>query len=202
MDMVISMDFHKGSLEVICGPMFSGKSEELIRRVKRVQISGKSFLLFKPSIDNRYDVQHVVSHDQRRLEAIITGADQDAIKEVENLVHAKQPEVIAFDEGNFYDDSIVEIISKWVSEGKRIIVAGLDTNFRGEPFGPMAPLLALADYVDKLKAICMKCKGREAVMTQRLINGLPAKASDPTILVGGFDSYEARCRACHEIALE
>lgn len=194
-------DFQKGSLEIICGPMFSGKSEELIRRLKRVQISGKSFLLFKPSIDNRYDATHVVSHDHRKLEAIVTGTDKDAIIDIENLVNTKNPEVIGFDEGNFYDSdsNIVPAIKKWVAEGKRIIVAGLDTDFRGETFGPMGDLLAHADNVDKLKAICMKCKSREAVMTQRLINGRPAKYSDPTIVVGAAEMYEARCRACHEI---
>lgn len=195
-------EFHKGSLEVVCGPMFSGKSEELIRRLKRVQISGKKFLLFKPAIDNRYDVNYVVSHDQRKLDAIITGTDGDAISEVERLVDQHNPEVVAFDEGNFYDTTIVNAVKKWVSEGRRIIVAGLDTNFRGETFGPMGELLALADYVDKLKAICMRCKSREGVMTQRLIDGRPAKASDPLILVGGFDSYEARCRECHEVIME
>ncbi len=193
------MDFQKGSLEVVCGPMFSGKSEELIRRLKRVQISGKSFLLFKPSIDKRYDATHVVSHDQRKLEAIVTGTNKDSLMEIENLVHAKQPDVVAFDEGNFYDECLTMSISKWVSEGRRVIVAGLDTNFRGETFGPMGELLARADYVDKIKAICMKCKSKEAVMTQRLIDSKPAKYSDPTIVVGTAEMYEARCRACHEI---
>src|SRR3989338_4584649 len=193
------MDFQKGSLEVVCGPMFSGKSEELIRRVKRVQISGKSFILFKPSIDNRYDATHVISHDHRKLEAIVTGTDSGAISDIESLVASKQPEVIAFDEGNFYENSIIEPITRWVSEGRRVVVAGLDTDFRGETFGPMGELLARADYVDKIKAICMRCKNREAVMTQRLIDGKPAKRTDPTIVVGASEMYEARCRSCHEI---
>jgi len=193
-------DFQRGSLEVVCGPMFSGKSEELIRRVKRVQISGKRFLLFKPAIDNRYDLNHVVSHDQRKFEAIITGVNSEALSEIEKLVDKEFPEVIAFEEGNFYDKKIVSHIMNWVSQGKRVIVAGLDTTFRGEPFGPMGDLLAHADHVDKLKAICMKCKNNEAVMTQRLVNSKPAKYTDPTIVVGGLDSYEARCRSCHEIS--
>lgn len=195
-------EFHRGSLEVVCGPMFSGKSEELIRRLKRVQISGKPFLLFRPSIDNRYDATHVVSHDQRKLEATITGTDAKAVEEMRKFVDEKNPEVIAFDEGNFYENNIVAPIIKWVSEGKRVIVAGLDTDFRGETFGPMGHLLAMADYVDKLKAICMRCKNREAVMTQRLVNGKPARFDDPLILVGGFDSYEARCRECHEVGFD
>jgi thymidine kinase len=197
--MIIMRDFEKGSLEVICGPMFSGKSEELIRRIKRVQISGKSFLLFKPAIDNRYDLNHVVSHDNRKLDAIITGINSEAIENLSKLIEKENPEVVAFEEGNFFDKSLTSQVMKFVKEGRRVIVAGLDTNFRGEPFGPMGDLLAHADYVDKLKAICMKCKNREAVMTQRVINGRPAKRSDPTIVVGGFDSYEARCRECHEI---
>ncbi len=198
--MVINLnEFYKGSLEVVCGPMFSGKSEELIRRLKRVQISGKSFLLFKPAIDDRYDMNHVVSHDQRKLEAIITGIDGDAIKDIEKLVAEKNPEVIAFDEGNFYGDELVPAVRKWVSEGRRVIVTGLDTDFRGETFGPMGNLLAFADYADKLKAICMRCKSKEAVMTQRLVNGRPARYDDPTIVVGAADMYETRCRECHEI---
>jgi len=192
-------EFEAGHLEVVCGPMFSGKSEELIRRLKRVQISGKKFLLFKPAIDNRYDLNHVVSHDQRKLDAIITGNDKGAVSEIEKIIEDEGPEVIAFDEGNFYDVSLVQSVEKWVAQGKRVIVAGLDRDFRGQPFGPMPDLMALADYVDKLKAICMKCKSDYGTMTQRMVNGRPARMTDPTILVGGFDSYEVRCRNCHEI---
>lgn len=195
-------EFKLGHLEVVCGPMFSGKSEELIRRLKRVQISSKKFLLFKPVIDNRYDTAHVVSHDERRLEAITTGLDADAVRKIENIVAESVPDVIAFDEGNFYDIALVPAVQKWIGGGRRVIVAGLDQDFRGQPFGPMPQLMALADFVDKLKAICMKCKSDYGTMTQRLVNGLPAKASDPTILVGGFDSYEVRCRNCHEILRE
>ncbi len=192
-------EFKLGHLEVVCGPMFSGKSEELIRRLKRVQISGKRFVLFKPAIDNRYDMTHVVSHDQRRLEAIITGLDAKAVGEIKKLVDENGPEVIAFDEGNFYDPALFEAVSKWIAQGKRVIVAGLDTDFRGLPFGAMPQLMAIADFVDKLKAICMKCKSDYGTMTQRLVNGKPAKFSDPLIVVGGFDSYEVRCRNCHEV---
>jgi thymidine kinase len=192
-------EFRLGHLEVVCGPMFSGKSEELIRRLKRVQISGKKFLLFKPAIDNRYDANHVVSHDQRKLEAIITGQDRASIGEIERMVENENPDVIAFDEGNFYDLCLTESVKKWIFQGKRVIVAGLDSDFRGEPFGPMPYLMAIADYVDKLKAICMKCKSDYGTMTQRLVNGQPARYSDPVILVGGFDSYETRCRNCHEM---
>ncbi|HLC67856.1 MAG TPA: thymidine kinase [archaeon] len=192
-------DFHRGSLEVVCGPMFSGKSEELIRRINRVRISGKKFLLFKPSIDDRYDANNVTSHDQRRLEAITTGTDAVAVMEIESIVRREDPEVIAFDECCFYGMEIIPAIMNWVDEGRRVIVVGLDTDFRGETFGPMGELLARADHADKLKAICMKCRQSEAAMTQRLVNGQPARHDDPTIVVGGFDSYEARCRKCHEI---
>src|SRR3989344_6061554 len=112
-----------GSLEVVCGPMFSGKSEELIRRMKRVQISGKKFVIFKPAIDSRYDTNCVVSHDQRKLEAVITGIDSGSIEKIGGIVKQENPEVIGFDEGNFYDMSIVEPILRWISEGKRVIVA-------------------------------------------------------------------------------
>jgi thymidine kinase len=124
------------------------------------------------------------------------------LEQLDTYVRAHEPflEVIAFDEANFFDDFIVELCIKWSSEGRRVIVAGLDQTFRGEPFGPMGRLLAVADYVDKLKAICMKCRVAQASRTQRLIDGRPAKASDPTILVGGKESYEARCGRCHEIA--
>ncbi len=189
-----------GHLEIICGPMFSGKSEELIRRLKRVHISGNKFLLFKPAIDNRYDGNHVVSHDQRKLEATITGLDKQAIISIDNIVSQnKDINVVALDEGNFYDPYLAEVVKKWVSQGKRVIIAGLDTDFRGLPFGPMAHLLAIADDVGKLRGICMKCKSENGTMTQRLVNGRPAKFSDPTIVVGGCDSYEVRCRNCHEI---
>ena len=194
------MEFLRGSLEVVCGPMFSGKSEELIRRLKRVQISGKKFLLFKPAIDDRYDTKHVVSHDQRRLEAITTATDAVAVLEIESIVRSEDPEVIGFDEIWMYDPAIVSAVMKFVNDGRRVVAAGLDTSFRGEPFPVMADLLARADYADKLKAICMKCRRSEAVMTQRLVNRLPAENEDPTIVVGGFDSYEARCRECHEIS--
>jgi thymidine kinase len=192
-------EFKIGHLEVVCGPMFSGKSEELIRRLKRVQIAGKKFQLFKPSIDDRYDKNHVVSHDQRKLEAIITGQDKKAIEAMAICVTETNPEVVAIDEGNFYDPYLVDAVQSWVARGKRVIIAGLDTDFRGLPFGPMPELLAIADYVQKLKAICMKCKSDYGTLTQRLVDGKPARFSDPTIVVGGFESYEVRCRNCHEV---
>ncbi len=196
-------EFQSGHIEVVCGPMFSGKSEELIRRMKRVQISGKDFLIFKPAIDNRYDTSHVVSHDLRKLEANPIGTDRQSLQNLENFVDNSDPfvEVIGFDEANFFDPYIIELVEKWRKQGRRVVAAGLDLTFRGEPFGSMPQLLAIADYVDKLKAICMKCKNEAGTITQRIVNGLPARYSDPTILVGASESYEVRCRKCHELIL-
>ncbi|MBI3190385.1 thymidine kinase [archaeon] len=197
-------EFDTGHIEVVCGPMFSGKSEELMRRLRRVQISGKNFILFKPSIDTRYSTEHVVSHDLRKLEAKTIGVNKESLIELEKFIDDTEPfiEVIAFDEANFLDPYIINLVQKWRSQGRRVVAAGLDLTFRDEPFGPMPQLLAIADYVDKLKAICMKCKNHSGTVTQRIVNGLPAKYSDPTILVGAAETYEVRCRKCHELTRE
>lgn len=193
-----------GTLEVVCGPMFSGKSEELMRRMRRAEIAGKNFIIFKPIIDNRYDAEHVVSHDLRKLKAKPIGTDKESLKQLEEFVD-KSPEfveIIAFDEASFFDPYIVSLVLKWIEQGRRIVAAGLDMTFRAEPFGPMPQLLALADDVVKLKAICMKCKSDQGLITQRLVNGRPARYSDPTIVVGANEMYEVRCRRCHEITKE
>jgi len=192
-------EFRIGGLEVICGPMFSGKTEELIRRMKRVQISEKKFLLFKPLMDDRYSKEHVISHDMRKLDAFVTGIDRKSLEDMEIMIFETKPDVVGIDEVNFYDTYIIELIKKCMKAGIRVVASGLDTTFRGEPFGPMGHLLAIADHVDKLKAICMKCRNEPAVMTQRIIDGKPARYNDPTILVGGKESYEARCRKCYEL---
>lgn len=192
------MEFEDGHLEVICGPMFSGKSEELIRRLRRVDIGGKKFFLFKPSIDDRYDSKHVVSHDNRRLEAHVVGTDRDSLNKMAGEI-PEDVDVIAFDEANFFDQYVIDLTKKWISEGKRVIAAGLDMDFRGVPFGPVPELLAMADYVEKVKAICVKCKKRSGTITQRIVDGKPAKFDDPVIVVGAADKYEARCRKCHEV---
>ncbi|MCK4240386.1 MAG: thymidine kinase, partial [Candidatus Atribacteria bacterium] len=180
-----------GWIEVICGSMFSGKSEELIRRVHRVQIARKKVQVFKPTIDNRFAIQYIYSHNGSKIEAI-------SINQPEELLEKLEPdtEVIAIDEAQFYNDDIVSICQKLADKGKRVIIAGLDQDFRGEPFGPVPKLLAIAEYIDKLQAICMVC-GNPASRTQRLVNKKPAKYSDPTILIGARESYEARCRKCH-----
>jgi len=189
-------DKNTGWIEVICGSMFSGKSEELIRRVRRVQIAKKKVQVFKPTIDDRYDVQHIYSHNGTKVEAINVIKSKDILEKVE-----PDTEVIAIDEAQFYDHDIVSICQKFADQGRRVIVAGLDQDFRGEPFGPIPKLLAIAEYVDKLQAICMIC-GNTASRTQRLVNGQPAKYSDPTILIGAKESYEARCRKCHVVPKE
>jgi len=182
-----------GSIEVICGSMFSGKSEELIRRVRRVQIARKKVQIFKPLLDNRYHVQYIYSHNGSKLKATCIENPEEILKLVKHDI-----EVIAIDEAQFFDDRIIEVCQILANQGKRVIVAGLDQDFRGEPFGPMPALLAIAEYVDKLQAICMVC-GRPATRTQRLVNGKPADYNDPTILIGAKESYEARCRQHHEV---
>jgi len=180
-----------GWIEVICGSMFSGKSEELIRRVHRVQIARKKVQVFKPIIDNRFAIQYIYSHNGSKVEAINISQPKELLEKLET-----DTEVIAIDEAQFFSDNIISICQKLADQGKRIIIAGLDQDFRGEPFGPVPKLLAIAEYIDKLQAICMVC-GNPASRTQRLVNGKPAKYSDPTILIGAKESYEARCRKCH-----
>lgn len=185
-----------GWIEVICGSMFSGKSEELIRRVHRVQIAKKKVQVFKPTIDTRYSIQYIYSHNGTKIEAINISNSKELLEKTE-----PDTEVIAIDEAQFYDKGIVTICQKLADQGRRVIVAGLDQDFRGEPFGPIPELLAVAEYIDKLQAICMIC-GSPASRTQRLVNSKPAKYSDPIILIGAKETYEARCRKCHVVIKE
>ncbi len=180
-----------GWLEVICGPMFSGKSEELIRRLRRAEIAGQRALIVKPRIDDRYDVAHVVSHAGAKMRAV--GADGSA--EVLGLAAGYQ--AVGIDEVQFFDAGIVDAVRRLAAGGARVIVAGLENDFRGEPFGAMPELLCLAEFVDKLQAVCHRCGG-PATQTQRLVDGRPAPFSGETIQVGALDSYEARCRGCYE----
>jgi len=185
-----------GWIEVICGSMFSGKSEELIRRVHRVQIAKKKVQVFKPTIDTRYSIQYIYSHNGTKIEAINISNSKELLEKTE-----PDTEVVAIDEAQFYDKGIVTICQKLADQGRRVMVAGLDQDFRGEPFGPIPELLAVAEYIDKLQAICMIC-GSPASRTQRLVNGQPAKYSDPIILIGAKETYEARCRKCHVVIKE
>ncbi|MFN3981985.1 MAG: thymidine kinase [Caldilinea sp.] len=183
-----------GSLELICGSMFSGKTEELLRRIRRAEIARKKVQIFKPAIDNRYGLERVASHNGVvREDAIVVACAQEILDRVE-----PGTEVVAIDEVQFFDDAVAHVADLLAGRGLRVIAAGLDQDFRGEPFGPISTLMALAEYVDKLQAICVVC-GAPASRTQRLIDGRPARYDDPVILVGGSESYEARCRNCHEV---
>ncbi len=182
-----------GWIEVICGSMFSGKTEELIRRLRRAQIAKQKAQVFKPAIDTRYADREVTSHNGLQIEAI-------PVKNAAQLDGLITPDttVVAIDEAQFFDDEIIQLCTALADQGLRVIVAGLDMDFRGEPFGPMPALMARAEQVDKLQAICVGCGG-PASRTQRLIDGEPAAYDDPVILVGASEVYEARCRGCHEV---
>lgn len=182
-----------GSIEVITGSMFSGKTDELIRRLRRAVIARQRVQVFKPRIDDRYDKDKVTSHAGSEFEATPV-AD---IRAIEDQLEADTT-VVALDEAQFFDRGIVEVAQQLADRGLRVIVAGLDSDFRGQPFGPMPVLMATAEWVDKLHAICMVC-GEPASRTQRLIDGKPARADDPVIVVGASELYEARCRAHHEV---
>jgi thymidine kinase len=186
----------EGWIEVICGGMFSGKSEELIRRIRRAKIARQNVLAFKPMIDDRYHKEAIASHDGLM-------ADAKPIKSAKEILDYITPDVdvVAIDEVQFFDMDIVDICQQLADEGKRVICAGLDQDFRGKPFGPTPYLLAVAEFVTKLQAICVQCGG-PASRTQRLINGRPAAIDDPVILVGASEQYEARCRHCHELIIK
>ncbi len=182
-----------GSIEVVCGSMFSGKTEELIRRIKRANIARKRVQVFKPKIDNRYSEDEVASHAGMRSRAELVSNSE----EIAGLL-LDETEVVAIDEVQFLDAGVVALCEQLAAAGKRVIVAGLDQDFRGEPFGPIPTLMAKAEAVDKLHAICVVC-GAGASRTQRLINGRPASYHDPVIMVGAYERYEARCRHHHEV---
>ena len=183
-----------GWIEVICGVMFSGKSEELIRRVRRAIIARKRVQVFKSHLDERYSgIYAISSHDGRTVEAV-------PVDSAEQIAGRLDPtaQVIAVDEAQFLDCAVVSLSTSLAARGRRVILAGTDTDFRGEPFGAMPQLLAVAEVVDKLHAICVIC-GSPASRNQRLIEGKPAPYDSPTIMVGGRESYEARCRHCHQV---
>ena len=183
-----------GWIECICGSMFSGKSEELLRRIKRGVIAKQKVLLFKPSIDNRYDENRVSTHNGNSYDSISIEKSPDIL----NFVKDTKYDIIGIDEIQFFDNDIVKIINKLADDGIRVIVAGLDMDFKAEPFHPMPEIMAISEMVTKLHAVCNKC-GKEASRSQRLINGKPAKYDDPVVVIGASESYEARCRHCHEI---
>lgn len=185
-----------GWVEVVTGSMFSGKTEELLRRLRRAEIAGQDVAAFTPDIDDRYGLTTIGSHEGRQWEAHVVPSDGEGIWEIQD--HLNGEEVVAIDEGNFFSEDLVNVCEVLANEGRRVIVTGLDLTFRGEPFSPMPKLMATAEYVDKLRAICTVC-GEPATRNQRLVDGEPAHIDDPTIVVGAEESYEARCRNCHVI---
>ncbi|MHC0036537.1 thymidine kinase [Pseudoneobacillus sp. C159] len=182
-----------GWVEVICGSMFSGKSEELIRRVRRTQFAKQKIVVFKPQLDNRYANEAIVSHNGTSFIAIPIARSTDIFQYIDADV-----DVIAIDEVQFFDAEITNVVQQLADSGHRVIAAGLDQDFRGEPFGPMPNIMAIAELVTKLQAVCAVC-GSPASRTQRLINGRPASYHDPIILVGASEAYEPRCRHHHEV---
>jgi thymidine kinase len=184
----------KGTLTVITGPMFSNKTGELIRLATVHRIAGRRVGLFKHSLDDRYEgVEHVSTHGGLTMEA------EPVSSSLQLGLFGADLEVVAVDEGQFFDDGLAAVARDLVDQGRTVFVAGLDRNFKGEPFGPMPELLAHADDVMKLRAVCMKCRSLNGTMTQRLIDGRPASRSSPLILIGAAETYEARCRDCHEV---
>lgn len=190
------MDSMEGSVELICGSMFSGKTEEMIRRLRRAKIARQKVQVFKPIIDTRYNLEKVTSHAGVDFEAMPVNSSADIIPNLK-----ADTTVVGIDEAQFFDEGIPDVIEELANRGIRVIVNGLDQDFRGEPFGSMPILMAKADKVDKLQAICMVC-GQPASRTQRLVNGKPAKYADPIVIVGAEELYEARCRRHHQVPRE
>ena len=190
------MSYHRysgGWIEVVCGSMFSGKTEELIRRVKRATIAKQKVQVFKPGVDTRYVHKKVTSHSGAQFQATPVANAAEILQRLD-----PDTEVVAIDEAQFFDLGVADVANELADRGLRVIVAGLDMDFRGAPFGPIPVLLAQAELIDKLQAICQVC-GAPASRSQRLINGRPAAFDDPVILVGADEVYEARCRVCHRI---
>ncbi len=187
------MEMKTGHIEVICGSMFCGKTDELIRRLRRATIARQKVQVFKPAIDGRYSLEKVTSHAGSEFDATPLATSKEILEQLKS-----NTTVVAIDEAQFFDNDIIEVVEELASRGMRVLVAGLDMNFKGEPFACMPVLMARAERVDKLQAICMVC-GEAASRTQRLVNGKPARYDDPVIIVGASEMYEARCRLHHEV---
>lgn len=185
--------YREGWIEVISGCMFAGKTEELIRCINVLSYAKKNIIVFKPKIDNRYSDSEIVSHSGAKVPCLVVEKAQDILKKIE-----ADTEVVAIDEVQFFDKDIVEVCEYLADKGIRVMVAGLDKDFRGESFGVMPELLTRAEFVTKLTAVCAKC-GAPATRTQRLVNGKPAGFEDPIVMVGADESYEPRCRHCHQV---
>ncbi|WP_339047776.1 thymidine kinase [Spiroplasma endosymbiont of Colias croceus] len=185
--------YNEGWIEVITGCMFAGKTEEFMRRINRLQYAKRKVLVFKPKVDIRYDAKKVVSHKGVSITAIVINDPMQILKHID-----KEIEAVAIDEVQFFKPSIIEVIKTLANQNKQVIVAGLDQDFRGEPFPVTKELLALAEFVTKLDAVCVKC-GKAATRTQRIINGREARYDDEIILIGAQEQYEARCRSHHRV---
>lgn len=188
--------YNPGWIEVICGCMFAGKTEELIKRIKVLEYAKKKVVAIKPTMDNRYSENMIASHAGNLCKCICV--DVNDLSTIESLINDKTIDAVVIEEIQFFDYKIVDICERLANSKKRVIVAGLDTDFKGEPFEVTAALLAKAEFIYKLSAVCNIC-GAPATKTQRLINGQPAKKDDPVILVGASECYEARCRKCHKV---
>lgn len=185
--------YREGWIEVICGCMFAGKTEELIRRINVLSYARKNILVFKPKIDDRYSTTEIASHAGSKVPCIVISEAKEILDHVNY-----DTDVVAIDEVQFFDEDVVDICEYLADSGLRVMVAGLDKDFRGEPFGVLPDLLTRAEFITKLTAVCAKC-GAPATRTQRIINGKPASFNDPIVLVGAKEAYEPRCRHCHEI---
>ncbi len=183
--------YNPGYLEVITGCMFAGKTEELIRRINTLQFAKRNVVVFKPAIDDRYAEDFVVSHAGSKIKSHAISDAVDILKYID-----EDTDVVAIDEVQFFDENVIKVCDHLASKGLRVMVAGLDMNFKGEPFGVIPTLLTHAEFVTKLTAVCTEC-GSPATRTQRLVNGEPASYDDPVILIGASESYEARCRHHH-----
>jgi thymidine kinase len=182
-----------GQIEVICGPMFAGKTEELIRRANRLEFAKKKYLVFKPTIDDRYSTTEIVSHSNYRKNSICIKNSSEVLNYITDDINA-----VIIDEAQFFDMDIINIAETLADRGLRVICGGLDSDFKGSPFPVMAHLLARAEHITKLTAIC-NCCGNPATRTQRIIDGKPAYENDPIVLVGAKEAYEPRCRKCHVV---
>lgn len=187
---------NSGWVEVITGSMFSGKTEELLRRLRRAEIAGQSVAAFTPAIDDRYGQEALGSHAGSTWDATVVANGGEGVWTIRE--HIDGETVVAIDEANFFDRTLVDVAETLAEEGHRVIASGLDQTYRGEPYDPVPQLIATAEYVEKLQAICAVC-GEPATRTQRLIDGEPAHVDEPTTLVGAEESYEARCRHCHAV---
>ncbi len=182
-----------GWIEIVTGPMFAGKSEELIRRIKRLEYAKKKVLVFRPRIDNRYSLDEVVSHSNNRRKSIVIDAAKDILPFINEDTYA-----VVIDEIQFLDHELIPLSEHLANIGIRVILGGLDSDFRGEPFAVTSEMMARAEFVTKLTAICVRC-GSPATKTQRIVNGKPAHYLDPIVVVGAAEAYEPRCRHCHEV---